>query len=239
MNEQFSLDHLDHDRVELNPRFTSQQLSSALISHPDGRGLHRIDPPGPEGRVATAADFAPVAMKSPFTNSLAVGLVVPMPTLPVPSWIIWAFPRSLWPPIVRDYLTFCADFLDKTGYRPAIFTEVYFIDQDRNSWLSFSPDEPIFTLNMVDSPREINGAWRWDDRWFEMNRRFNLWAVAKDHTGKECRGRPILNQTKELQRTPQVLPQAFGKDWHKFVARVQRQDPDGRFRSNFFTSLGV
>jgi hypothetical protein len=73
-----------------------------------------------------------------------------------------------------------------------------------------------------------------------MSAPFNRWAVERDgRGGYKRRGRPILNQTKELEHTPEVLPHAFGDAWQRFVAEVRHQDQHGRFRSGFFSALGV
>jgi FAD/FMN-containing dehydrogenase len=156
------------------------------------------------------------------------------------DFTFWAFPRLRWATIVEDYLKFCEEFLERTRYRTTIYTEVYFIDRDPSSLLSFSPDGPVFTLDMVDMPRPAGGDTRWDERWCEMNRRFNRWAtVEKDTTGQTRGGRPILNQTKRLEDTPEVLEKAFGSRWTDFVDAVRQADPHGRFRSTYFDALGL
>ncbi len=137
----------------------------------------------------------------------------------------WAYPWSEWRQIVPDYLEFCDTYRRNTGFRPSLFTEVYFICEDRQSLLSFSPKEPVFTLDIVDHRP-------WDRRWHELLRAYNEWAA--DHGG-----RPLLNQTKQLEFTPQVVSQAFGSDWKSFVAIVHNADPKGRLVNDFFRKLGV
>lgn len=154
------------------------------------------------------------------------------------EFTFWAFPRDRWSQIVPEFVAFCQEFRDTRSYRPAIFAEIYFIDQDPHSVLSFSPDGPIFTLNLVDSPRDVDTGGRWDRRWFEMNEEFNRWAVGNDKTGHPRGGRPILNQTKELLKTPGVLPRAFGPAWPAFQGAISAADR-ARFLTSYFRQLGV
>src|SRR5262249_38245552 len=90
------------------------------------------------------------------------------------DFTFWAFPVSAWSTVVPGYLDFCETFRRRTGFRPALPTEVYFIRKDERALLSFSPNEDIFTLDMVNStPRlpEEEAYWRW------MNREYNDFAV--------------------------------------------------------------
>ncbi len=53
----------------------------------------------------------------------------------------WAFPVSSWSKAVPDYVEFCEEFKARTGFRPALPTEVYFISKDDRALLSFSSRE--------------------------------------------------------------------------------------------------
>jgi FAD binding domain/D-arabinono-1,4-lactone oxidase len=141
------------------------------------------------------------------------------------DFTFWAFPVSRWGTVVPAYLRFCESFQRRTGFRPALPTEVYFIRQDNHGLLSFSPNEDIFTLDMVNStPRtsEDEVSWRW------MNREYNDFAATHG-------GRPLLNQTKELSRS--VVHRSLGADWQTFAATRLLADKDGRFLNEFFKSL--
>lgn len=142
------------------------------------------------------------------------------------DFTFWAFPGRSWPTVVPAYVRFCADFLDRTGFRPSLPTEVYAIAHDTSSVLSVSYDEDVFTLDMV----HHRGAEEpFDPRWTRMNREFNVFAAGHG-------GRPLLNQTKELEPT--------------HVADVRRQNPvldagwlqlaaaaDPRFLTQYFREL--
>lgn len=141
------------------------------------------------------------------------------------EFTFWAFPVSQWATVVPAFLEFCAEFTRRTGFRPALPTEVYFIRRDDDALLSFSAKEDIFTLDMVDSlPRTAEDAayWRW------MNREFNDFATQHG-------ARPLFNQTKELSRAN--VHRTLGQDWQTFVALRQQADPAGRFLNDFFKDL--
>lgn len=146
------------------------------------------------------------------------------------DFTFWAFPERDWDTLVPDYIRFCRDYTRQhDGYRPALFTEIYFICQDDRSWLSFSADGPVFTLDMVDNRPD-------DPQWKAMNRAYNVWAV-------EHGGRPLLNQTKELEATPAVVGRAYGARWQRFSEAVwaanpaTAEAPAGRFVSRYFQAL--
>jgi len=147
------------------------------------------------------------------------------------DFTFWAFPERDWDTLVPAYVEFCREFArDNGGFRPALFTEVYFISQDARSWPSFSPDGPVFTLDMVHSVPN-------DETWKTMNVEYNRWAAGRG-------GRPLLDQTKQLDLTPEVLARACGEPWHRFREAVWAANPplpdapDGRFvGGGFFQTL--
>jgi hypothetical protein len=144
---------------------------------------------------------------------------------PVSSYFdftFWAFPVSAWQKLVPAYLEFCTRFHRQTGFRPALPTEVYFIRRDDSALLSFCPDEDIFTLDMVN----------WSDqepsRWRSMNLAFNEFAAQHG-------GRPLLNQTKALDRS--VATQVWTPGWHQLANQRRVWDPKDRFLTPFFEGL--
>lgn len=135
------------------------------------------------------------------------------------DFAFWAYPVSRWAEIVPKYLEFCDEHLRRTGFRPALFTEVYFIARDNGSLLAFAPTEHVFTLDMVhnepDSPD-----------WKRMNEEYNRLAVALG-------GRPLLNQTKQLDATPGVVGQAL-PEWAPFKAKLRTTPAFDRFCAGTF-----
>jgi hypothetical protein len=141
------------------------------------------------------------------------------------EFTFWAFPASRWPTVVPAYIAFCEDFFRRTGFRPALPTEVYFIRRDTHSALSFSAHEDIFTLDMVDwTPRERSEAASWE----LMHREFNDFAARHG-------ARPLLNQTKHITRA--VVHRALGQDWQALGALCKQEDPTGRLRNAYFAHL--
>jgi hypothetical protein len=102
---------------------------------------------------------------------------------------------SAWDRVVPRYIDFCRRHLRETGFRPSLFTEVYFIARDDRSLLSFAPDEHVFTLDVVDNCRR-------PEEWRRMNVEYNRLAAALG-------GRPVLNQTKALDLTPGIVAQCL------------------------------
>jgi hypothetical protein len=168
------------------------------------------------------------------------------------DFTFWAFPQSQWSTVIPAYIDFCEQIKDgprplphdpypgypppPPGFRPTLFTEVYFTGRDDKSYLAFAWDGPAFTLDMVHNLPD-------DIRWKQMSHRYNAWAVAHG-------GRPLFNQTKHLDTTPGVkalLRKAFmrGHDdrWQTFSALVRAKNPAhgtcarGRFVNEYFDSL--
>lgn len=144
------------------------------------------------------------------------------------DFTFWAFPASKWEKIVPKYLEFVHQYEEETGFQKSLFTEVYLISKDNASFLTFSPDEDVFTLDMVHHDAK-------DERWKAMNRQYN--AFAAEHGGL-----PLLNQTKELTTSPtvngkSVVRATLGDRWQKFLDIVRKEDPDGRFMNDFFKNL--
>lgn len=144
------------------------------------------------------------------------------------DFTFWAFRQSQWKTIVCHYLDFVRQYKKDTGFQKSLFTEIYLISKDNNSFLTFSPDEDIFTLDMVHHEA-------CDPKWQEMNQRFN--AFAAEHGGL-----PLLNQTKELTKSftsagQTVVQATLGSRWHTFLDTVREEDPSGRFMNDFFQNL--
>jgi len=144
---------------------------------------------------------------------------------PVSSYFdftFWAFPVREWDRTVRDFLKFCDEFHRRTGFRPGLPAEVYFIRRDNHALLSFSLDEDIFTLDLVN----------WTDTeppcWHQMNEEFNEFAARHG-------GRPLLNQTKELSRD--VAKHLWTPGWHVLSDVRRAWDPQKRFLNPFFEAV--
>jgi len=138
------------------------------------------------------------------------------------DFTFWAYPVSQWQRVVTDYVAFCGEH--RARFRPALFTEVYFICADDRSRLAFAPREHAFTLDMVHN--EPNNP-----DWHALNEAYNEFAVRHG-------GRPLLNQTKRLPETPHVVGQAL-PEWAAFKAEVAASPAGSRFLTgSFFDRLG-
>jgi hypothetical protein len=137
------------------------------------------------------------------------------------DFTFWAIPLSRWEEFIPQYVAFCRDYLRETGFRCSLGSQVYFINRDQHSLLSFSSSEDVFTMDLVDSrPNDLD--------WIEFNRRFNVLAARFG-------GRPLLNQTKQLSRD--IVYQTLGEDWKRFLSYREQSDPEGRFLSKYFRDL--
>ncbi len=137
------------------------------------------------------------------------------------DFTFWAIPRSRWGEFVPSFFDFCDEFRSRTGFRYSLTTETYFMAQDGNALLSPAPTEPVFTMDPVDH-RSTHPLW------LRFNSELN--ELAADHGG-----RPYLNQTKELSK--EVVHRTLGEDWQRFLEIREREDPDGRFLSDYFAEL--
>jgi hypothetical protein len=144
---------------------------------------------------------------------------------PVSSYFdftFWAFPVATWATVVPAFLEFCENFERRTGFRPGLPVEVYFIRRDDSSLLSFSAGTDVFTLDLVNWTDAEPACWRW------MNLEFNDFAARHG-------GRPLLNQTKEFSRG--VASLVWTPDWSTLAAARAAQDPTERFLSPFFKNI--
>jgi len=137
------------------------------------------------------------------------------------DFTFWGVPASRWEECIPQYLEFCRKFRRETGYRTSLPTEVYFINRDTSSPMSFSYSERIYTMDLVDSRPN-------DPNWIEFNRRFNDFV-------SRFGARPLLNQTKGLSR--EVVQRTLGGDWERLLELRAARDPGDRFLSPFFRDL--
>lgn len=147
---------------------------------------------------------------------------------PVSSYFdftFWAFPVDTWQTVVPAFFEFCENFRRRTGFRPALPVEIYYIRADNSALLSFCPDTDIFTLDLVNWTDEEPGRWRM------MNRAFNEFAASHG-------ARPLLNQTKDLLPLSSDLARWLWKpEWYQLSDARATADPTGRFLNPFFGTL--
>lgn len=137
------------------------------------------------------------------------------------DFTFWAIPASQWQKIVPAFMDWATAYYARTGFRPALSPEVYFIRRDQHSPLSFSFHEDVFTLDMVDCRAN-------SPEWQEMNREFNAFVAGFG-------GRPLLNQTKQFSRKiASMLDQDWQAAWRNLAGKA-RANP--RFVNAYFDAL--
>ena len=104
----------------------------------------------------------------------------------VADFTFWAMPISRLQEFMPAYVRFCKDFEQRTGFSMSLLSEVYFLNRDNHSLLSYAPDEDIFTCDGINTDPH-------DPRWIEFNKRYNDFAASFG-------GRPLFTQTKYLSR---------------------------------------
>src|SRR5262245_42479356 len=138
------------------------------------------------------------------------------------DFTFWALPASRWHTVIPAYLRWCDEYQCRTGFRSALPTEIYFIRKDQHSPLSFSFDEDIFTLDIVDSRPNLA-------EWHEMNRAFNEFMASHG-------GRPLLNQTKQLD--PDLVCHQLDDDWRRAWKKLAEEaSKSPRFLNPYFAHL--
>jgi FAD/FMN-containing dehydrogenase len=137
------------------------------------------------------------------------------------DFTFWTVPVSRWAEFLPVYVRFCDDYLRETGFRVSLISEAYLMNQDDHSLLSPTASEDAFTMDVTDTRVH-------DLRWAEFNRRFNVLVAGFG-------GRPLLNQTKHLSK--EIVHQTLGTDWGRFLKIRQKEDPEGRFLSDYFIEL--
>jgi FAD/FMN-containing dehydrogenase len=139
----------------------------------------------------------------------------------VADFTFWAMPVSCLQEFMPAYVRFIKAFEARTGFRMSLLSEVYFLNRDDHSLLSYAPDEDIFTCDGINTNPH-------DPRWIEFNKRYNDFAA-------DFGGRPLFTQTKYLSRA--VVARSLGAPWERFLALREQQDPDGRFLNDYFRGL--
>jgi FAD/FMN-containing dehydrogenase len=137
------------------------------------------------------------------------------------AFTFWAFPRSAWLTTLRAYLDFADQYFKTTGFRCNMPLGAYHIRPDRNSLLSYTYDEEIFSLDPIHAPTDLTA-------WSNFLQAFNDFAY-RNH------GIPLLNQSPFVLR--QHVEAAYGQRWVQFSAAVRAADPTGRMLNPFFANL--
>jgi FAD binding domain/D-arabinono-1,4-lactone oxidase len=137
------------------------------------------------------------------------------------AFTFWAFPRSQWLVILRDYLDFADQHFKATGFRCNMPLGAYHIRRDASSLLSYTYDQEIFSIDPIHASTD-NAAWHY------FLQQFNDFAYQR-------KGIPLLNQSPFVER--KHVEAAYGQRWLQFSAAVRAADPHGRMLNPFFAAL--
>ena len=97
----------------------------------------------------------------------------------------------------------------------------YHIRRDRNSILSYTYDQEIFSIDPIHAVADLPA-------WQNFLRHFNEFAF-------QCNGIPLLNQSPFVER--KHVEAAYGKRWSDFGNWLRTVDPSGRVLNPFFADL--
>jgi hypothetical protein len=143
------------------------------------------------------------------------------PTYAKYAFTFWAFPRSQWLRMLREYLDFTDRHFKATGFRCNMPLGSYHIRRDSHSILSYTQDDEIFSIDPIHAPTDLPA-------WQNFLRAFNDFAY-------ERKGIPLLNQSPFVER--RHVEAAYGERWRQFSRWVAEMDPTGRMRNPFFAEL--
>jgi hypothetical protein len=137
------------------------------------------------------------------------------------AFTFWAFPRSQWLRMLREYLDFADQHFKATGFRCNMPLGSYHIRRDTHSILSYTHDEEVFSIDPIHAPTDL-AAWQ------DFLRAFNEFAYQR-------KGIPLLNQSPFVER--RHVEAAYGARWSQFSRWVAEMDPAGRMRNPFFAGI--
>lgn len=132
---------------------------------------------------------------------------------------MWSFDEERFFDALDDYVRFCHDYAQRTGFRCDLPAVGYRMVADANALLSYAHDAPAISIDPVST-----GGPGWD----AFLKAFNAFASERD-------GHPLFNQTKHL--TPTQVQKAFGDRWNEFARARRAWDPDDRLLSRYFADL--
>lgn len=132
---------------------------------------------------------------------------------------MWSFDEDGFFDTLDDYVRFCHEHYERTGFRCDLPTVGYRMVADANSLLSYSHDASAISIDPVST-----GGPGWD----AFLRAFNAFASERG-------GHPLFNQTKHL--TASQVQGAFGDRWQQFAVARREWDPADRLLSRYFADL--
>ena len=137
------------------------------------------------------------------------------------AFTFWAFPRSEWLATLLAYFDFTDQYFKDTGFRCNMPLGAYHIRRDAGSFLSYTQDQEVFSIDPIHAPTDISA-------WQSFLQKFNDFASQRN-------GIPLLNQSPFV--TQAQVQASYGQRWSQFSAAVRVADPTGRMLNPFFAAL--
>jgi FAD/FMN-containing dehydrogenase len=137
------------------------------------------------------------------------------------AFTFWAFPSGRWLDVLRDYVQFADAYFRATGFRCNMPVGSYHIRRDTNSFLSYTQDGDIMSIDPIHASTDNNA-------WHAFLHAFNDFAFERG-------GTPLLNQSPFVER--KHVEAAYGQRWRDFSGWVSTVDPTGRMLNPFFRDL--
>jgi FAD/FMN-containing dehydrogenase len=135
------------------------------------------------------------------------------------TFSLFAFPENEYPAAITDFYKFCNDYYKEKGYRSNLLYVGYSIAQDQKSFLSYSYDGPVMTIDPVST---ANPGW---DQFIDA---YNQFCIERN-------GKPLPNQTPGL--TADMLRKAYGEKLTTLENTRKQYDPTGRLLNDYFRAL--
>ena len=141
------------------------------------------------------------------------------------AFTFWAFPFDKWVENLNEYLEFSDDHYKRHGFRCNMPLGSYFIKRDTSSVLSYTYDGDVLSLDPIHSYRAED-----EEEWHRFLQAFTAWAFERG-------GIPLLTQSPFVTREQVVA--AYGDRWQRLSDWIQKVDPAGRMRNQYFDDLLV
>ncbi len=135
------------------------------------------------------------------------------------TFSLYAFAEDDYPAALTDFFKFSRDYYQQKGYRSNLLYVGYRIAQDQKSFLSYSYDGAVMTIDPVSTA---------NPGWFEYLDAYSQFCSDRN-------GKPLLNQTPGL--TPAIVQKAFGDKLKVFEQARKQYDPNDRLLNSYFRTL--
>jgi hypothetical protein len=132
------------------------------------------------------------------------------------TFSLFAFPEDKYPAVLPAYCKFCHDYYRLKGYRINLLSVGYRILQDEQSFLSYSHDFNVITIDPVSTG---------NPGWHEFLLAYNEFCIERG-------GVPLPNQTYGV--TPEQARKIFGQKLDVMAETRRKYDTEDRLLNDYF-----